>query len=152
MPTDNWGFTDVEAAVASIPSWIKHVEWKGSSVDVNRWIVTGHSNGGMYMAGYPRCCLFTLHRSRILVCSYTSTRQNSSRSSYFRLRFYTEYISTVNNYRSQSNDTQNMSHSNYGSPWTQGAQQSLAAHSTATATRCSWRTPEASRYSNSTVR
>jgi hypothetical protein len=48
MFIDNWGFTDVEAAVASIPAWIKHVEWKGPRVDVNRWIMTGHSNGGMW--------------------------------------------------------------------------------------------------------
>jgi hypothetical protein len=57
MFTDNWGFTDVEAAVASIPAWIKHVEWKGPRVDVNQWIMTGHSNGGMwclpsYVAAY----------------------------------------------------------------------------------------------------
>ena len=48
MSIDNWGFVDVEAAVASIPTWIKHVKWKGLGVDVNRWIVTGHSNGGTY--------------------------------------------------------------------------------------------------------
>ncbi|KAF2710944.1 hypothetical protein K504DRAFT_475829 [Pleomassaria siparia CBS 279.74] len=42
----NWGFTDVEAAVNSIPSWIEHVGWQGPDVNINRWIVTGHSNGG----------------------------------------------------------------------------------------------------------
>ncbi|KAF2878201.1 hypothetical protein BDV95DRAFT_556907 [Massariosphaeria phaeospora] len=42
----NWGFTDVEAAVLSIPDWIKYVNWKGPGVDVNRWVVSGHSNGG----------------------------------------------------------------------------------------------------------
>jgi predicted peptidase len=42
----NWGFADVEAAIEAIPSWIKTVGWKGPGVDINRWIVTGHSNGG----------------------------------------------------------------------------------------------------------
>ncbi|KAF2006183.1 hypothetical protein P154DRAFT_615539 [Amniculicola lignicola CBS 123094] len=42
----NWGFTDVEAAIRSIPSWIKHVGWKGPAVDIDRWVVSGHSNGG----------------------------------------------------------------------------------------------------------
>jgi predicted esterase len=42
----NWGFADVEAAVEAIPAWIESVGWKGPGVDVNRWIVTGHSNGG----------------------------------------------------------------------------------------------------------
>ena len=42
----NWGFADVEAAVAAIPDWIKQVAWQGPVVDVNRWLVSGHSNGG----------------------------------------------------------------------------------------------------------
>ncbi|KAF2031612.1 hypothetical protein EK21DRAFT_110739 [Setomelanomma holmii] len=42
----NWGFTDVEAAIAAIPDWIETVNWKGPHVDMNRWIVSGHSNGG----------------------------------------------------------------------------------------------------------
>jgi len=41
-----WGFADVEAAIAAIPTWIKHMSWKDSGVDVDRWIVAGHSNGG----------------------------------------------------------------------------------------------------------
>lgn len=44
--SDNWGFTDVEAAINSISDWIKYVGWQGQGVDVNRWIVSGHSNGG----------------------------------------------------------------------------------------------------------
>ncbi|KAF2471395.1 uncharacterized protein BDR25DRAFT_260921 [Lindgomyces ingoldianus] len=42
----NWGFADVEAAVNSIPSWIDAVAWRGPGVDVNTWVVSGHSNGG----------------------------------------------------------------------------------------------------------
>jgi predicted esterase len=42
----NWGFSDVEAAIAAIPAWIETVGWKGSNVDIHRWIVSGHSNGG----------------------------------------------------------------------------------------------------------
>lgn len=41
-----WGFVDVEAAVAMISDWIKQVSWAGPRVDVDRWLVTGHSNGG----------------------------------------------------------------------------------------------------------
>ncbi|KAF1844656.1 uncharacterized protein K460DRAFT_282820 [Cucurbitaria berberidis CBS 394.84] len=42
----NWGFADVETAIDAIPTWIQNVGWKGHSVDTNRWIVSGHSNGG----------------------------------------------------------------------------------------------------------
>lgn len=42
----NWGFADVEAAIAAISSWIEKSQWSGSGVDTNRWIVSGHSNGG----------------------------------------------------------------------------------------------------------
>lgn len=41
-----WGFADVEAAIAAIPAWIEQVDWKGPGVDVDRWLVMGHSNGG----------------------------------------------------------------------------------------------------------
>jgi predicted esterase len=42
----NWGFADVEAAIEAIPAWIESVGWTGPGVDINRWIVAGHSNGG----------------------------------------------------------------------------------------------------------
>jgi poly(3-hydroxybutyrate) depolymerase len=42
----NWGFTDVEAAVEAIPAWIESVGWNGPGVDIDRWVVSGHSNGG----------------------------------------------------------------------------------------------------------
>lgn len=42
----NWGFADVEAAVAAVPHWIKAVQWKGADLDTDRWLVSGHSNGG----------------------------------------------------------------------------------------------------------
>jgi acetyl esterase/lipase len=42
----NWGFADVEAAIEAIPAWIKHVGWRGPSVNTDRWVVSGHSNGG----------------------------------------------------------------------------------------------------------
>jgi pimeloyl-ACP methyl ester carboxylesterase len=42
----NWGFADVEAAIQAIPAWIERVGWTGPGVDVDRWIVVGHSNGG----------------------------------------------------------------------------------------------------------
>ncbi len=42
----NWGLADVEAAINAIPDWIEQTEWKGPGVDVNRWLVSGHSNGG----------------------------------------------------------------------------------------------------------
>ena len=45
---DTWGFADVEAAAAAIPDWIESVGWRGSSVNVDRWLVSGHSNGGTY--------------------------------------------------------------------------------------------------------
>ncbi|KAJ4369981.1 hypothetical protein N0V83_005745 [Neocucurbitaria cava] len=42
----NWGFADVEAAINTIPTWIQNVGWNGYGVDIERWIVSGHSNGG----------------------------------------------------------------------------------------------------------
>ncbi|KAF2129028.1 hypothetical protein P153DRAFT_291971 [Dothidotthia symphoricarpi CBS 119687] len=42
----NWGLADVEAAIGAIPAWIQNVGWSGLGVDTNRWIVSGHSNGG----------------------------------------------------------------------------------------------------------
>ncbi|KAL9005709.1 MAG: hypothetical protein Q9188_001522 [Gyalolechia gomerana] len=41
-----WGIADIEAAVAAIPRWITAMEWHGPGVDTERWLVTGHSNGG----------------------------------------------------------------------------------------------------------
>jgi poly(3-hydroxybutyrate) depolymerase len=42
----NWGFADVEAAIAAIPGWIDNNHWTGYDIDTGRWIVSGHSNGG----------------------------------------------------------------------------------------------------------
>lgn len=42
----NWGFANVEAAIDAIPAWIYYSNWSGPSIDINRWIVSGHSNGG----------------------------------------------------------------------------------------------------------
>ncbi|RMX77126.1 hypothetical protein D0869_10116 [Hortaea werneckii] len=41
-----WGLADVEAAIAAIPEWIEQVGWSGPGVDTDRWLVSGHSNGG----------------------------------------------------------------------------------------------------------
>jgi predicted esterase len=41
-----WGIADVKAAVAAIPDWIRNVRWAGPPVDLEKWVVTGHSNGG----------------------------------------------------------------------------------------------------------
>lgn len=42
----NWGFADVEAAIEAVPAWMESVGWKGPGIDINRWIMSGHSNGG----------------------------------------------------------------------------------------------------------
>ena len=41
-----WGFADVEAAVDSLPVWLELADWRGPGVDTERWLVSGHSNGG----------------------------------------------------------------------------------------------------------
>ncbi|GAB7353384.1 hypothetical protein MBLNU459_g3861t1 [Dothideomycetes sp. NU459] len=41
-----WGFADVQAAVDALPGWVYHTGWQGPKVDVHRWLVSGHSNGG----------------------------------------------------------------------------------------------------------
>lgn len=42
----SWGLADVEAAVSSIPVWIKSLKWHGPKVNTDCWLVAGHSNGG----------------------------------------------------------------------------------------------------------
>lgn len=44
--TDTWGFGDVQAAVAAIPSWINIMSWTGPLARLDALYVTGHSNGG----------------------------------------------------------------------------------------------------------
>ena len=44
--TDRWGFSDVEAAIAAIPQWMKKVNWMRQGVALDKWVVSGHSNGG----------------------------------------------------------------------------------------------------------
>lgn len=41
-----WGFVDVRAAISSIPDWIKATKWDGIGIDADKWLVSGHSNGG----------------------------------------------------------------------------------------------------------
>lgn len=41
-----WGFTDVRAAINSISNWITTTQWDGIGVDTEKWLVSGHSNGG----------------------------------------------------------------------------------------------------------
>ncbi|KAA6409819.1 MAG: hypothetical protein FRX48_06431 [Lasallia pustulata] len=41
-----WGFADIKAATRAIPEWIKTFAWEGPAVDIDRWLVSGHSNGG----------------------------------------------------------------------------------------------------------
>lgn len=50
--TDTWGLADIEAAIAAIPLWMDTVAWDGPAADLNRWYVSGHSNGGMVLL-YP---------------------------------------------------------------------------------------------------
>jgi hypothetical protein len=47
-PVDNWGFSDVQAAIDALPSWIGCMGWSGVGVSTSDWLVSGHSNGGMY--------------------------------------------------------------------------------------------------------
>jgi predicted esterase len=41
-----WGIADVRAAIESVPSWINTTKWNGIGADVERWLISGHSNGG----------------------------------------------------------------------------------------------------------
>ena len=41
-----WGFADVRTAIESIGAWIKNTNWNGIGFDVEKWLVSGHSNGG----------------------------------------------------------------------------------------------------------
>lgn len=52
---DDWGSADVQAAVATIPDWIKNVNWEGPGVALGDWILVGHSNGGIYPYDILEC-------------------------------------------------------------------------------------------------
>lgn len=41
-----WGFADVEAAIAFLPEWLGITQWEGPHPDLDHWLVSGHSNGG----------------------------------------------------------------------------------------------------------
>ena len=41
-----WGFADLKAAVFAITEWIQAVDWNGPGVSTDKWLVSGHSNGG----------------------------------------------------------------------------------------------------------
>ncbi|KAL8838025.1 MAG: hypothetical protein Q9170_002306 [Blastenia crenularia] len=55
-----WGFADVEAAVNAIPTWMEAMKWNGPGVDIRRWLVTGHSNGGRHP--HNRICGIPIHQ------------------------------------------------------------------------------------------
>lgn len=44
---DGWGFADVEAGIKAIPDWMEASGWKGQGIDLEKWVISGHSNGGM---------------------------------------------------------------------------------------------------------
>lgn len=77
--SDNWGFTDAEAAVEAIPNWISTVQWEGPSVDLEKWFVSGHSNGGKYI--FKGFILYVLkyRRPRSMVRAYSSSEQDNWR-------------------------------------------------------------------------
>jgi hypothetical protein len=70
---DNWGFADVEAGVNSLPTWIKNTGWQGPGVDVSRWIMTGHSNGGRFRSHGLNFTLTNDSRSGDMVCTHPSS-------------------------------------------------------------------------------
>jgi predicted esterase len=41
-----WGLADVRAAILAISDWIEATSWVGPGVLIDKWFVTGHSNGG----------------------------------------------------------------------------------------------------------
>jgi len=45
---DIWGFADVEAGIKAIPHWMKDTNWNGQGIDLHKWVITGHSNGGIF--------------------------------------------------------------------------------------------------------
>lgn len=42
----DWGFADVKAAIGSIPDWVEQVGWQGPQPNLDKWFISGHSNGG----------------------------------------------------------------------------------------------------------
>ena len=45
---DIWGFADVEAGIKAIPQWMKDTNWNGQGIDLYKWVITRHSNGGIF--------------------------------------------------------------------------------------------------------
>lgn len=46
---DLWGFADVEAGINAIPEWMEQVGWKRQGIDLDKWVISGHSNGGILL-------------------------------------------------------------------------------------------------------
>lgn len=46
---DVWGFADVEAGINAIPEWMHQVGWERQGIDLEKWVISGHSNGGNYL-------------------------------------------------------------------------------------------------------
>lgn len=44
---DVWGFADVEASINAVPEWMEQVGWKRQGIDLEKWVISGHSNGGI---------------------------------------------------------------------------------------------------------
>ena len=64
---DVWGFNDVEAAIGGILDWIDNNDWKGPLVDIEKWLISGHSNGGRTNLALGVKSLIAC-RARDLVC------------------------------------------------------------------------------------
>ena len=41
-----WGLADVEAAIKAVPDWVSHNAWSGPHALVDKYVASGHSNGG----------------------------------------------------------------------------------------------------------
>ena len=88
---DTWGFADIQAAVKVIADWTKAVAWEGPAVDVNRWLVSGHSNGGQYVTTSVLSPLSN-SRSRDLVRSHSLAGQDHRRCASVGILIYTRFV------------------------------------------------------------
>ena len=89
--SDTWGFADVQAAMAAIPTWIKAHNWTGPGVLPNKVLVSGHSNGGLFTWGSSTIQGLKVNRTRHMVHDYSSPRYRHCSCSHFRIFFDSRY-------------------------------------------------------------
>lgn len=77
-----WGFADLEAGINAIPEWMEQVGWKRQGVNLDKWVISGHSNGGIivtvFLSEFTLAATDSNNRTRHLVWTYSQVALHST--------------------------------------------------------------------------